>query len=457
MSILYKAEIDTPNAEHYSDSAFVFSVAEYAMEIDFFEQVDWIELERKEVKNSLLDKHKTGIFSVISGCSSTYAINTILRPQKVVAQALDLSNGFTEQSLMNRFYRRFDASALAEMREVHRALFQKHSSTCRIEGMKVVDIDPTGLVANGEHYQFAASGYFANHRGAKGYQLTMASCCGEVLTFLLDPGNIRPTCRFEDLMYEIAETVDTFEDLFIRGDREFGSGSNVTFLVEHHCGFLLRGYDNRTARKLARRLRSHLQHRWVTVEMEKDSLVQVADAGMQQIPSCPYPVHVSLERRRKKEGKLRYKYSYYVTRLTSQEVCEEFVHNFYNERVTMESLIKDGKSQLLLKNLRTKEYLGIQAFLFHGFMAHNLRKWFASDVLKDTELEKVKIPTMVRILTRLHVPTTIKISKTLHSIIFYVANCPRYVRILLDATKRWLKAHIREGPRYVPLQSLAKP
>ncbi len=138
MSVLHTAEINTDDPTHYSEPAFVLSVAEYAMEIDLFERFDWIELKKKEVDNSLVDKHKTGIFSVISGCPSTYAINTILRPQKMVAHALEIGNGFTEQSLMNRFYRRFDASALAEMREVHRALFQKHSSTCRIEGMKVV-------------------------------------------------------------------------------------------------------------------------------------------------------------------------------------------------------------------------------------------------------------------------------------------------------------------------------
>lgn len=457
MSILQTAEINTDAPTHYSEPAFVLSVAEYAMEIGFFEQFEWVELEMKEVENSQLDKHKTGIFSVVAGCPSTYAINTILRPQKVGAQALDISNGFVEQSLMNRFYRRFDGLALEGMREVSRALFQQHSTTCRMEGMKVVDLDPTGLVANGKHYEFAACGYFAHHRGAQGYQLSMASCCGEVVTFFLDPGNIRPTCRFEALMYEIAETVGSFEELFIRGDREFGSGSNVTFLVEHHCGFLVKGYDNRTARKLARRLRSQLQRRWVTGEGEKDSLVQVADAGMQPIPNCPYPVHVYLERRRKKDGKVRYKYSYYVTSFTSQEVCEEFVHNFYNERVTIESLIKEDKSQLLLKNLRTKDYLGIQAFLFHGFLAHNLLKWFARDVLKETELEGVKIPTMVRTLTRLHVPLTGEISKTLHRIVFYVANCHRYVRILLEATKRWLETHTREGPHYVPLQGLAIP
>ena len=341
MRILENAEIDTTNSDHYSDSAFVLSVAEYAMEIDFFEPFDWIELDMKEVQNRLLDKHKTGIFSVVAGCPSTYAINTILRPQKVVAQALGLFNGFTEQSLMNRFYRRFDGSVLVQMGDVHRSLFQQHSTTCQCDGMKVVDIDATGLVANGQHYEFAERGYFAKHRGAQGYQLTLASCCGEVLTFLLDPGNIRPTCRFVDVMYEIAETVGSFEELFIRADRALGSGPNVTFLVEHHCGFLVKGYDNRTARNLARRLRSQLQRRWVTVESDKESLVQIADARMQSIPNCPYPVHVYLERRRKKDGKLRYAYSYYITSLSSVQICEESVHSFYNERVTMESLIKE--------------------------------------------------------------------------------------------------------------------
>ena len=103
MSVLQTAEIDTDDPGHYSEPAFVLSVAEYAMEINFFEQFDWIEVKMKEVENSQLDKHKTGIFSVVSGCPSTYAINTILRPQKVVAQTLDLSNGFVEQRLTNRF------------------------------------------------------------------------------------------------------------------------------------------------------------------------------------------------------------------------------------------------------------------------------------------------------------------------------------------------------------------
>ena len=455
MRILENAEIDTTNSDHYSESAFVLSVAEYAMEMDFFGPFDWIELDIKEVQNRLLDKHKTGIFSVVAGCPSTYAINTILHPQKVVSEALGLFNGFTEQSLMNRFYRRLDGSVLEQMGDVHRFLVQEHSTTCRMDGMKVVDIDATGLVANGEQYEFAESGYFAKHRGVQGYQLTLSSCCGEVLTFLFDPGNIRPTCPFVEVMYALAETVGSFEEVFIRADRELGSGPNVTFLVDHRCGFLLKGYDNRTARKFARTLRSQLQRRWVTVESDKESLVQIADAGMQKIPNCPYLIHVYLERKRKKDGKLRYDYAYYVTSLSSVQICEESVHSFYNERVTIESVIKEDKSQLLLKNLRTKEYLGIQAFLFHGFMAHNLMKWFARDVLNDTELEGVRIPTMVRTLTRLHVPITRKAKRTVDKLVFYVANCHRYVRILLEATKRWVESHIRDGPQYVPLQTPA--
>ena len=84
-------------------------------------------------------------------------------------------------------------------------------------------------------------------------------------------------------------------------------------------------------------------------------------------------------------------------------------------------------------------------------------KWVARDVLKDTELENVRIPTMVRTLTRLHVPLTLKVNNAFRRVVFYVANCHRYVRILLEATKRWVESHIRDGPYYVPLLGLATP
>lgn len=76
------------HADRYSDSASLFSVAERAMEIDLSQRVEWIALEMKEVDK---DKHRTGMLSLVSGSPSAYAISTMLRPQKTVAHALELS------------------------------------------------------------------------------------------------------------------------------------------------------------------------------------------------------------------------------------------------------------------------------------------------------------------------------------------------------------------------------
>ena len=47
-----------------------------------------------------------------------------------------------------------------------------------------IDIDSTGLIANGRTYQLNRKGYFAKRKGERGYRLSMciASLTGDVLT-----------------------------------------------------------------------------------------------------------------------------------------------------------------------------------------------------------------------------------------------------------------------------------
>jgi hypothetical protein len=460
--LLENATIDHQDTSKHATSAFLLALIDFAQVIGFFDPFCFIEVTMKEVEHTVVNKIITIVLSVAISCRSTYAINARLRPDHLAAQALGFPS-FPEQSTISRLYGRVDADNVTQVHALHQFLLQQHGLSPNAKGLVVVDIDRTGLVANGDHFELACKGYFAKQKGAKGYQLAMAAAANlgpgpEVLAHFLDPGNVHANSRFEDLIYEAGEalagasedaesSVDieaVFRRMFIRADAASGSGKSIEFLIEHGIGFLIKGASTATAQRLAREWAGQLH--WVGV----DQSVAVAELGLQKIHRCPYPVRIILVRVFNPR-KWCYEYSHLLTSLPSPQYSEVDLFHFYNKRTIIEKLIERCKNVLGLAHLPTRQFEGLQFFVSLSLIAYNLVLWYDHHVLASTpefsegtpqaNLAHLKVPSLMSTVSLMQVVA----EQVGHEMILYVATAHRYVAILLKATMDWLDRWRRDS------------
>ena len=339
-----------------------------------------LQIPMKEVTYSCIQKVATLISSVAVGCEDIHDINDRLLPYPSLAGLLGMQR-FPDQSQINRFLRRIGSREVGDIDLVFELLLKKHG-LCR-EGDKVdLNIDSTGLVCYGDTYQFKAKGYFPKQRGKEGYQLSLCSTneeFPEVLSLILDPGDIHLASRLFDNIYQAAEILGSLERIGrVRIDAIFGSGPNVEALLEQEISFIVKGKDPRTASNLAKHLVFEDWH-WV------NSSTEVAEMGKIKITNCKYPVRTILIKGLNAKGKRIFRHLY--TDIPKQEMdCVE-TFTSYNQRQNIESLIKGDKNGLYITNLRTRGFFGIWAFLYFAFITHNLLSLFRKEVLSGTGLE----------------------------------------------------------------------
>lgn len=119
-----------------------------------------------------------GALHVVIGCRHTSDINDKLVPDTVAANMLDM-NRFPDQSQINELIRRIDSQGIEQLKNVHHEIFMQNAQCLSSQGFVVVDIDQSGLIANGKTYELAQKGYFSKKKNQKGYQLSTAFCGGE--------------------------------------------------------------------------------------------------------------------------------------------------------------------------------------------------------------------------------------------------------------------------------------
>jgi len=90
-----------------------------------------------------------------------------------------------------------------------------------------------------------------------------------------------------------------------------------------------------------------------------------------------------------------FKYTMLITNISQDQMLAMDVFHFYNKRQTIEAFFKSCKNVYHIKNLRTRKFNGIHAFLWIVFIAHNLITWFKSTMLSETMLEGIGTKTLV--------------------------------------------------------------
>lgn len=334
----------------------------------------------KEIIYTNLDRVKTLVASISIGCKYVKDINHKLVPYKGAAKCCGLDR-FPDQSQINRFLRRFDLSNIRELDYIFEQLLCSHG-LWRSEQQIDIDFDCSGIVVHGKTYQLARKGYFPRKRSSRGYQLSLASTFNvpfkEILSLHLDPGNTYVDTRFWDAIYQAAEILGDIDRIgLVRADSASGTGPNIEALIDHHISFLIKGNNCRTAQNFAKRL-SHPD--WMPI----DYFVRIADMHDQRITNCCYPVRVIVVETISPKGRKKYSHLY-----SDQEDEPEALYQSYNERQSIESIIKEETYGLCIKSLRTRKYLGILTFVYFVTMTYNLLSLFRYHVLRDTQLESM--------------------------------------------------------------------
>lgn len=210
----------------------------------------------KKIDYSVHQKIITLLLSVVVGCRYTSDINQKLVPDTVAANMLDLDR-FPDQSQINDLIRAVDSKGVEQLKSAHHQMFMQNARCLSSEDFVVVDIDQSGLIANGKTYELSQKGYFSKKKNQKGYQLSTAFCGAEnseTLSMYLDSGNTHCSTRFDDLLKDtLIKLSDAANDnrLILRMDSGYGSDDNIQ-KVRHKVLFVAKAFSTVRPRNIAK-------------------------------------------------------------------------------------------------------------------------------------------------------------------------------------------------------------
>jgi len=337
-----------------------------------------------------LQKLQALICSLAVGCEWTKDINHKLRPYPVAAQLLGLQK-FPDQSCINRFLHQLGAPQQQQRECISEQLLQRFGLWRQSERVDL-DLDSTGLMIYGRHYEGSQKGYFPRQRGRRGYRLTIAStrhpAGSEILSVCFDPANVAANGRFWDCLYQATEVLGSLDRIgLILADAACGSGPDVPELLEWGPAFMVQGISDKTAIKFAAQVEPA---QWEPLDPRKRvrnrMFTRICELGPQHITQCAHPVRVVLVELMTKRRDRPF-YSHLYTRLSSQQADAETVFHRYNERQCIEALIKTAKYGLSIKHLRTRSYEPIENFLHVAAITFNLLAWFRHYLLAQAGLQ----------------------------------------------------------------------
>jgi hypothetical protein len=84
-----------------------------------------------------------------------------------------------------------------------------------------------------------------------------------------------------------------------------------------------------------------------------------------------------------------------VSNISESKMSAKDLFYFYNRRQTIEAFFKKCKNIYNIRNLRTRAFNGIHAFLWIVFITHNMISWIKDSVFHESELEGVGTKTLV--------------------------------------------------------------
>ena len=214
------------------------------------------------------------VATLAAGLKGIGPANTYLRPNSAVAAWL--GRPFPDQGTMHRWLQQTnDAQAAALRRHLHQVVRQHGRFWQELwsNRLLVVDVDGQGLVARGQRFEKAATGWLGEgiDRGYQRY-VCYAGATQEVLDEFLAAGNQTLMSQFPVLLAGLDEVIPSAyrRRVVLRGDSHLGTIGNLRACRAHGYHYLcpLQSWS------AAKRLREHVQQHgcrggWFTEEDSK--------------------------------------------------------------------------------------------------------------------------------------------------------------------------------------------
>jgi DDE family transposase len=361
-------------------NSFTLPVMEFARSSGLLSLMDTrLHLGMKVVKYSPQDKLRELICSIVAGCEHTVSINHRLVPDTALARELIGKDRFADQSGINRLLHAFTEDNLAELERVFEEDYMRNGRAWRLpsEERVIVDLDMTGVRVQGKNYEGAEKGYIERGRkGAKGYKASFAYIHRderEILGCVFDSGKAVESTHIDRIVELVKMRLGSpsLKRIILRGDSAYGTAPIVKRCLQRRYLFLFKGKYSASARKYAKRVEE-----WVKVKDEKEDGGEDVYAGELRVrlPGSRSRTRVVVFRSEKKKenGKTKEEFLHLLTNLHESLYTAKELLKMYHEREGMEAFIKCDKSGLHMKNLRTRNLVGIKAFVLLTCITHNL-------------------------------------------------------------------------------------
>ncbi|WIV13132.1 hypothetical protein [Proteiniborus sp. MB09-C3] len=144
-------------------STWLAAVMNFGIKINFFKPLEGFKLKMKKVNYSVYQKLITIIMSIAIGCEYVKDINEKLAPETLVANMFGMDK-IPDQSQINELLTRMNDDNIKQLKDIHHKTFINNSGSISSAKMVVVDIDQSGLIANGKTYELADKGFFAKKK-----------------------------------------------------------------------------------------------------------------------------------------------------------------------------------------------------------------------------------------------------------------------------------------------------
>jgi Transposase DDE domain group 1 len=315
---------------------------------------------------------------------------TQLLRQNGVFQYLTGLPSYPDATTLRRFLLRAAPATLPKLRALHDRFLQRMTVQPRVPHRLIFDVDSTVLVVYGTQEQ-ARIGYNPQKRGRPSYH-PLLCFEGQSKDFWhgeLRPGDAHTASGTLDLLSACFAKIPTRVRLtIIRADKGFYDHKLVEWLEARRARFVIVA---RLTPPIKRKL-PHLRY----VSPSRD--VEVAEFRYQPT-RWPHPYRFVVIRRPQPDEptaqltlfKLgRYHYQVLVTNLPLQPLN---LWRFYNDRASVELLIRQLKGDYALGSIPTRHFFANETYFHLLLLAYNLVNWFKRLCLPP-ELQAATLQTL---------------------------------------------------------------
>ena len=264
-----------------------------------------------------------------------------------------------------------------------------------------VDVDSKGLPAEGKTYQGTSYGRMSDGRNRLGYRLHLLCLANRWplemdLTGANEHGVGQAMVLCKRLMRRVSQ--DICRRIVVRGDSAYGGVRFIRFVQRYACGYLLKGYNASTARRLWRE--SSAPQCRIHRTDQPDLLVK--DCGVTQLTGMTRQKrHGGVERRQSMKVTVPRVVVYQedssqvpsdktpqwfclITTLWSEAFdCEALLQAYQDRGGTVENIFSQLDQAFAITHLRSRSYYGNHTYLLLALIAANL-----TQQIRDAAMER---------------------------------------------------------------------